>query len=270
MDASWAHRTGGDLATSFDAVAELYERARPTYPRELFDDLADGVAPDPRVLEIGAGTGQATRGLLERGWRVLALEPGPGLARVARRVLQRAGDVEIVEAPFEQWAGGEPGSFDLVVAATSWHWLDPAVAFGKAAALLRPGGRLAIVSTEHVQPDLGADPFFREVERAYDAVGMGAGRGGPAAPDAVADPEVAAMTDSGYFEPPSVRRYLWSRDYTAEGYLDLLSTYSGHIAAAPSARQKLFSDIRSLIHERPTASVRKHYLTILQASRRQD
>jgi SAM-dependent methyltransferase len=143
-------------ATTFDTAAEQYERARPGYPAALFDDLAAllpaGSAADAaRVLEIGAGTGQATRDLLARGWRVIALEPGPELARVARRVLAGRGEVEVAETPFERW-DGEPASFDLVFAATSWHWLDHAVAYEKAATLLRPGGVLAIVATEHVLP----------------------------------------------------------------------------------------------------------------------
>src|SRR5215204_2198587 len=67
------------LATTFDTGAELYERARPGYPRQLFADLAMSTglrAAGARVLEVGAGTGQATRGLLECGWSVVALEPG--------------------------------------------------------------------------------------------------------------------------------------------------------------------------------------------------
>jgi SAM-dependent methyltransferase len=86
------------LPTTFDTVAELYERARPGYPAELFDELAaliGGGTGDVRVLEIGPGTGQATRGLLARGWRVVALEPGAELAAVARRVLAGIGDLEM-------------------------------------------------------------------------------------------------------------------------------------------------------------------------------
>ncbi|MBA3525085.1 MAG: methyltransferase domain-containing protein [Geodermatophilaceae bacterium] len=248
----------------------MYERARPTYPRQLFVDLADCVGPASgagRVLEIGAGTGQATRGLLDRGWRVVALEPGPELARVARRVLAGLGDVEVVESPFEQWPADEEGSFDLVFAATSWHWLDPAVACRRAAELLHPGGTLAVVSTEHVLPELDGDPFFRQVEQAYEAVGMSDGPGAPLEPHSVADPEVVAIADSGLFEAPVVHRYVRERIYSAQEYLDLLATYSGHTAAAPDHRQRLFADIRRLIEARPNASVRKHYLSILQTAR---
>lgn len=256
------------LATTFDTAAELYEQIRPGYPPEMFEDLEALLEPRPapaRVLEIGAGTGQATRGLLARGWRVVALEPGLELARVARRVLAGLGEVEVVVAPFERWQG-DGGSFDLVLAATSWHWLDPTVAHARAAALLRPGGSLAIVATEHVLPEVVGDPFFPQVEEAYEAVGMSDGLGGPVPPESVPAPDTASIDASGLFRPAVVHRYLWSRSYSAQEYLALLSTYSGHIAASPRQREQLFDDIRRRIEARPGASVRKHYLTVLQVA----
>ena len=257
------------LARTFDTGAELYERARPGYPQQLFADLAMSTglrAAGARVLEVGAGTGQATRGLLERGWSVVALEPGRQLAAVARRVLAGRGDVEVVVSPFEQWEAGDRGPFDLVFAATSWHWLDPQVAYRRAGELLRPGGHLAIVATDHVSPPDG-DDFFRQVQRVYDEVGMGDGRGGPEPPEAIAAPDAEAMSGSGFFGQPVVHRYLWSRDYTTEEFLAVLSTYSNHIAASPQQRETLFTGIRDLIAARPSATVRKHYLNTLQIAR---
>jgi len=104
--------------------------------------------PGAEVLEIGAGTGQATRGLLEHGWRVVALEPGRELAAVARRVLAERGDV--VVSPFERWlAHGR--TFDLVFAATSWHWLDPRVAH-------RRDDQLGAVGVNQLRAPEAADP----------------------------------------------------------------------------------------------------------------
>lgn len=258
------------LATTFDSVAELYERVRPGYPGQLFADLASTTglrAGGASVLEVGTGTGQATRGLLGRGWRVVTLEPGRELATVARRVLAGHGDVEVVEAPFERWEAGGQETFDLVFAATSWHWVDPRVGYRRAAELLRPGGHLAVVATEHVSPR-GGDDFFRQVQRVYDEVGMSDGQGGPKPPEAIAAPDLAAIGGSGFFAEPVVHRYVWGRDYTAEEYLALVSTYSGHIAASPRQRETLFTGIRDLIAARPSATVRKHYLNMLQIARR--
>jgi SAM-dependent methyltransferase len=258
------------LATTFDTAAGLYAQARPGYPLALFEDLAATTGLQgarPRVLEVGAGTGQATRGLLERGWSVVALEPGRELAATLRQVLGGSAGVDVVEATFEGWEPGGQGTFDLVFAATSWHWLDQQVAYRRAAEALRPGGHLAIVTTVHVLPPDG-DDFFREVERAYEEVGMSDGQGGPAPPEAIEAPDVEAMLGSGFFAPPLVHRYLWSREYTTGEYLALLSTYSGHIAASPEQRDTLFTRIRELMDARPSATLTKHYLNVLQVAER--
>jgi SAM-dependent methyltransferase len=199
----------------------------------------------------------------------VALEPGRELAALARRAIAGRGDVEIVQSPFERWEAGGSEPFDLVFAATSWHWLDPQVAYRKAAGLLRPGGHLAIVATEHVLPPDG-DDFFRTVERAYEEVGMSDGQGGPKPPEQIPAPDAEAMEASGFFAQPVVHRYVWSQDYTAEQYLAVLSTYSNHIAASLRQRETLFARIRDLIAARPSATVRKHYLNTLQIARRID
>ena len=113
--------SGKPLRGTFDSAADLYEAARPSYPGELIEDLVrvSDLQPGDRLLEIGCGSGKATRPLLERGYSIVCVEIGPKLAEQARRNL--AGfPVEIQVAPFETWEG-EPESFDLVYAATAWH-----------------------------------------------------------------------------------------------------------------------------------------------------
>jgi ubiquinone/menaquinone biosynthesis C-methylase UbiE len=112
------------LSRTFDEDAELYDRARPGYPSEVFDDLAKlaGIGPGCRVLEVGAGTGKATSPLAERGCRITAVELGADMPAVARRNLAGFESVEIVTADFETWPlPGEP--FDAVVSATAFHWI---------------------------------------------------------------------------------------------------------------------------------------------------
>src|ERR1700680_350180 len=117
--------TGEPRRATFDEAAELYDRARPGYPPELFDDLTAiaGLRPGARLLEIGCGTGQATQPLAERKFQITAIELGPNLAAVARRKLARFCNVAVEVAAFEEWPlPAEP--FDAVVSATAFHWLD--------------------------------------------------------------------------------------------------------------------------------------------------
>jgi ubiquinone/menaquinone biosynthesis C-methylase UbiE len=130
----------------FDEVAAEYDRRRPAYPAELIDRacLVAGIGRGDHVLEIGCGTGQLTRGLLARGLHVTALEPGQSLLALARQNLESAGEVEYVNAQFEDAL--LPGEqFHAVFSASAFHWVDPEVSWQKAADVLVPGGTLALV-----------------------------------------------------------------------------------------------------------------------------
>ncbi len=255
------------LRRTFDSAADLYEAARPTYPTELLDDLVDlaELEPGNRLLEIGCATGKATRALLERGFSVVCVEMGVQLAERARRNLTGLQVVIQVES-FETW-DAEPESFDLVYAATAWHWVDPAIRYRKAHQLLRPGGHLAFWSALHAFPE-GFDPFFSEIQDVYDAIGESyAGEWPPPPPDEVPD-DRAEIEASGLFEDVEVRRYVWETSYTAEGYIALLNTFSGHISMDPAKREHLYREIRRRIGQRPDPRVRRHWYAILHVARR--
>jgi len=128
------------VAESFGANADRYDRARPTYPAALVERIvaespATGV---PEILDVGCGTGISGRLFQAAGCQVLGVDPDPRMAEVAR---SSGLDVEV--ATFEEWdAAGR--DYDAVVAGTAWHWVDPVAGAAKAARVLRPGGRLAL------------------------------------------------------------------------------------------------------------------------------
>jgi SAM-dependent methyltransferase len=126
-----------------------------------------------KILEIGCGTGQATLPLARRGCHIVCVEMGANLARIARRNLAGFPRVRVDTARFEDWKPGDL-SFDIVFAATSWHWLDPQLRYAKAAQVLRPAGMLAFTTGGHVLPP-GFDPFFTEIQNCYQAIGQALG-----------------------------------------------------------------------------------------------
>lgn len=247
------------LRDTFDRAAERYDRARPRYPRTLVAELARaaGLGPDSRVLEIGPGTGQLTVPLAEFGCRLTAVELGPALAAVARRRLGAFPQVDVEVADFERWElPDEP--FDLVVTATAYHWLDPRVRVAKAAAALRPGGRLAVVTTHHVAG--GTQDFFDRMQRCYE-------RWDPSTPPGFRSPtEDESATDTGEFERSAhfgdVTVWRGAREitYTTDEYLDVLLTYSGHLAMDELSRQGLLACLRELLETRYSGRVTKRYL----------
>ncbi len=255
------------LRQTFESAAELYDAARPDYPSELFDDVVAlaGLEPGARLLEIGCATGKATRPFLERGFSVVCVELGAQLAKVARRNLAGM-PVTIDVAPFEAW-DGDAASFDLVFAATAWHWVDPKLRYVKAHRLLRRGGALAFWSAVHGFPD-GFDPFFTEIQEVYDEIGEShEDEWPPPRPELVAD-DADEIEASGLFEDVRVRRHVWARHYTADEYIALLDTFSGHIAMKRERREHLYTEIRKRIAARADARVLRHWFAVLQVARR--
>jgi SAM-dependent methyltransferase len=259
------------LRATFAEVAELYDRARPGYPPELFDDLAElaGLRAGSRVVEIGCGTGIATMELAERGYDITCVELGEQLATVARRKLARFPNVEIVNENYETWQPAH-SAFDAVVAFTAFHWIAPEARYEGSASILRPGGALAVVSTQHVLPADG-DDFFRAVQEDYEQVlpeDPDTKRGAPVPPETVEHVLGREIGVSGYFRHVGARRYVWDVTYSADQYVSVLDTYSGHRALDAETRERLFSLIRRRIDARPEQRVRKTYLALLDVAER--
>ena len=134
-------------ASSFGAVADVYERGRPLYPAEAIDWLVPAHAR--RVADIGAGTGKLTRQLRERGLDVIAVEPSAGMREQLRRAVP---GVPVLAGTGEQIPLAD-GSVDLVIVAQAWHWVDPERAVPEVARVLAPGGRLALLWNRRVEDE---------------------------------------------------------------------------------------------------------------------
>ncbi len=254
------------LRSTFDRAAPLYDRVRPGYPEELFEDLVSlsGIPDGGRVLEVGCGTGQATLPLARRGYWMLCVELGENLAALARDNAAGYPRVEVVTGDFEKIPVPQ-GVFDLLVSATAFHWLDPAVAYPKAARSLKLGGAIALFWNEHVYSDASGD-FFEAAQEVYEReapeiVKPDDHKGLPR-PDELPD-RTGEIEASGLFGGVVRRGYRWDESYDAEGYVRVLSTYSGHIALDPVSRERLFRGISDLIEEEYGGGIIKGYLSTL-------
>ncbi|HWE57259.1 MAG TPA: class I SAM-dependent methyltransferase [Acidimicrobiales bacterium] len=264
-----------DLRTTFDQVPDLYDRARPTYPAAVFDDLDDltGLPAGARVAEIGCGTGQATIPMAERGWRVTCVELGATTAAYARRKLAHRADVEVINADFETWTPGRAG-FDAIASFSAFHWLSQEARYQRTADLLADHGQLIIFSTAHVQPADG-DRFFTDVQEDYEAVVPDDPltiAGGPRPPEEIGELSdgvlLAELGGSGRYGHVRIRHYLWDVVYAADRYIDVLGTYSNHIAFDDDIKTRLTDRIRRRIEARPGGTVRKTYLGLLYVADR--
>jgi len=174
--------------------------------------------------------------------------------------------VTVIHASFDEWQPPAAEAFDLVFAATAWHWLDPDTRYVRAWELLRPGGHLAFWGAVHVFPDDG-DPFVRQIQSVYDEIGErrveDADRPRPGElPDDAADIET-----SGLFDDVQVRQYDWEIRYDTESYIALLDTFSGHLEMAPRKRAHLYHAIRERWAGRPRDELRRHWGAVLHVAR---
>jgi SAM-dependent methyltransferase len=252
---------------TFNQVAELYDEVRPRYPDQLIDDLItlSGLPEGGRVLEVGAGTGIATLPLAKRGYQIVAIELGAELAAVASKKLSEFDNVDVVVGSFEDWQlPREP--FDLVMSATAWHWIDPEMGYRKAAEALRPGGALAIFAYWHIAG--GDRDFFEQVQDCYLRFMPDADPNERLKEPSEYEPDVSQLEASGLFERPETRQYVTEETHTRAGYLDLLSTYSGHRALSDEARQGLFDCVGSLIDQKFGGQIRKAYINELIVARK--
>jgi SAM-dependent methyltransferase len=254
-----------DRARLFDGEAERYDRARPSYPGALIDDV---LGPSPHglsVLDVACGTGIAARQMARRGAQVAGVELNPGMAEIAERH-----GIPTDVAAFEAW---DPAgrAFDLVTCAQAWHWLDPEVSAGKAASVLRPGGRLCLFWNVGGYPDDIADALQAAYQRVLPpgsprtVIGYAADRAGdPAAGfGAVAE----ALQGCAGLTQPQTASFPWSRAYTRDQWLDELLTHSDHLALAPAVREDLFAEIGTTI-DRFGGAFRMPYLAVLVSAAR--
>ncbi len=268
IDPTESERT--DLRQTFDGEALRYHRARPGYPDAIFDLIAEAGALNSTssVLEVGAGTGQATRSMATRGWQITAVELGASLAEVGRSALREFDNVEFVTGDVET-LNLPLGQFDAVVAFTCFHWLDPETRAARLASFLKPGGLLAVVDTHHIanQPGDTSAEFFVESQTIHDR---------------------CMPTDRDEYELPTVdqikpRLPLLEHDnlatmvehrvkhdiaYTASEYVDVLETYSSHLALEPGTRRNLLEEIATCIDTNFGGSIVKRYLYTLSLARR--
>lgn len=245
------------IGLRFDTVAERYHQFRPRYPDEIWDTLFETITlPNgARVLEIGAGTGIATAELVCRGFRVTALEPGVAMAAMIARELADTGLVEVVVSRLEDWGPPEV-PFDLVIGATSLHWIDRSQLQERLPALVKPGGYTALLHYLHAAG--GDEAFFEVAQGCYAEHDPEFREDHLRSPD---DPSLRsqALDNLAGFQP--ARTHTWQVEIPSDRnhYLSLISTYSSILRIPEPNRSELLRCVGDLIDGRFGGSITKLY-----------
>jgi SAM-dependent methyltransferase len=228
------------LSRSFGAVAAEYDRLRSGPSEESLDWLLPPGAED--VLEIGAGTGVLTRLLAERVAHVTAVEPDDRM----RAVLSDSGVRVDVRAGHGEELRVDSSSYDVVIAASAWHWVDEALAVPEAARVLRPGGRLALT--------------WNGVDRSLDwmrslwAGGVDLSPNEKAAIDRRRRSRHLVDVEAGGPSPflqPETKLFRWTRRMAKDDLIGMAATYSAVITLEDEARRRHLESMRRYLDSQP-------------------
>jgi SAM-dependent methyltransferase len=247
--------------------AEAYAAFRTAPPREVVDGIvvASAIRARSRVLEIGCGTGQLSAPLANLGVELVAVEPGPHLAALAKRNLERFPHAPVLVSSFEEWQLPVQ-KFDAVICASAFHWLDAELRDSKCAAAVRPGGALTILHVHHVRG--GTPGFFADTQPYYRRWGL--------TDDPMFElPDPNELQDSypeldRRLEFNSVGRYRFEipMRYTAASYVGWLRTDSLVNSVDDESRVGFLGDMERLITLQYNGAVERNFLYEVIVARR--
>ncbi|MFD6161981.1 class I SAM-dependent methyltransferase [Nocardia sp. NPDC060256] len=222
-----------DQASSFGAGAAVYAKSRPSYPREAIRWLVPSAAR--KVLDLGAGSGQLTRGLLELDCDVVAVEPSDGMRAEFVRALP---EVPILPGRAES-IPVDDDSVDAVVVAQAWHWVDVDAAIPELNRVLRDGGQLGLVWNIRDE----REPWVAELGRIMRQ-----------------STELDMNSETPYvgppFEPIERQDFEWICPMTRSGLLDLVASRSYILTLEPPARQQVLNAVSDLLNTHPALTER--------------
>jgi SAM-dependent methyltransferase len=232
----------------FGEAVNQYANARPGYPAAMIDDVLEYADPVSEILEVGAGTGKATVDFAARGVAMTCLEPDP---RMAERLAQECASfphVTIEITRLENYS--RPLSFDALIAAQSWHWVDPTRRWDLAHEAVRTGGTIALFWNIYVvaDPDLRAQ--LVEIDTRY---GIDYGANGVSIEDREGEIELEEgwpaydLASDSRFEDLVSRRYRRELEYDVPRYVDLLTSTSAYRLLEETKREQLFDEVRTVL-----------------------
>jgi SAM-dependent methyltransferase len=251
----------------FGEAVEQYANARPGYPGAMIDDILEYADPVSDVLEVGAGTGKATVDFASRGVALTCLEPDP---RMAARLAQECSSfpqVTIEVTRLENYS--RPVAFDALIAAQSWHWVEPSRRWDLAHEAVRTGGTIALFWNKYIVADRDRRDQLVEIDARY---GVDYAANGVTIEDNEGEieleegwPAYDLATDSR-FEDLVSRRYRRVLDYDNSTYVDLLASTSAYRLLEATDREQLFDDVAATLAGRG-ASLALHVVTDLFLAR---
>jgi len=249
--ADYAGKDLGERKHWYGSVADAYNCVRPRYPEAVIEHALEvaQLPPKAKILELGCGPAIATVPFAQLGFEMLSLEPNREASELAKQNCDAYPHVKIQNLAFEEWEL-ESDRFDAVLAATSWHWIDPAIAYAKSAAALKTQGSLILLW--NTPPQLNEETY-QMVDAVYEtlapSIPLYARHEGRENHQADFLKFSGSIIESRYFGNVNYESSIHHVVYSLDDYLLLLSTLSPYIALAENSRNHLFANLREVLNK---------------------
>lgn len=241
-----------DLRKSFDNDVINYDKWRPRYCKELFNDIIEHskLNPEKECLEVGCGTGQATEPILKTGSSLLAIELGENFTEFTRNKFKSYKNFQIENADFEKF-DLKNNKFDLVFSGTAFHWISEETGYRKVFNSLKSGGTISLFWNKPA-PKSFDDPLHLKMQEVYDKY-----FGPEIIKKAKFEHEnlqeryakiISKIEKYGFIEA-EFRLYKQVREFTADEYVSLISTYSDNITMPEPIKSQFLTGIRDVIYD---------------------
>jgi len=239
--------------THFDEIVENYDKIRPEYPSALIADIFEYIRVDnhKKALEIGAGTGKATAFFLDAGYEVTAVEIGKTMAAFLQDRFKDSPHFTVINDSFET-APLEADTYDLIYAASAFHWVDAEIGCPKALRLLKKGGVLALFRYNAVPAD--GEKLYEDIQTVYEKYFHKP----YVRPGKIAEDEYTTssaiyrgfrcndLAEYGFMDV-TMKLYDVTRSFGADDYINLLDTLADHRSLSNADRAALYAGIKEAI-----------------------
>ena len=239
--------------THFDEIVANYDKTRPEYPAALFSDIFSyaHTSNSKKALEIGAGTGKATQSFLSAGYDVTAVEIGTNMAEFLQKRFEQSPNFKVINDSFEK-AVLENETYDVIYAASAFHWVDASIGCPKALNLLKNEGTLALLRYNAVPAD--GESLYEEIQAVYEKYfHKPYTRPTPKTKEEYINTSeifrgfrCKELAEYGFVDV-TMNYYDVTRSFGADDYISLLDTMADHRSLAEANKAALYAGIKEAI-----------------------
>ena len=240
------------LEWTFDTVASKYAKYRPGYVDELYKMIFDyiTISSASNVVEVGIGGGQATLPILKTGCNIIAIECGENFSKLCEEKFKEYRNFFVITNKFENVSFPDD-KYDLVYSASAFHWVPEDIGYPKVYAMLKSGGAFARFAN-HPYRDKGNRELSDEIDKLYckyynKYYGLDAKVEDEYSEDQAL--QRAQIAEKYGFIDIKYALFHRMRTFSAKEYIELLGTYSDHVAMKETIRTEFFSKIEEIINE---------------------